>query len=59
MIKSCSHCYYRGDCFQRTVCDDYYPIGRIAEDNAMDEYIEEERIKFYEEWFEYINEYDD
>jgi len=50
------HCYYKDKCDQNEVCEDYYPIDPQAEDEAIDELIEENRAAFRAEWFEYIDE---
>lgn len=56
MSKTCLHCYYKDKCDQDEVCEDYYPIDQQAEDEAIDELIEENRVAFRAEWFEYIAE---
>lgn len=56
MSKSCSYCYFKDKCHQSEVCENYYPIDQQAEDDAIDEMIEKNRIAFRAEWFGYIEE---
>lgn len=55
--KSCADCYYNDDCgTDDYVCDSYMPITFVAEQDFIDEMIENNRYSFREEWFEYIEE---
>lgn len=55
MNKRCRSCYYFGMCTSSKRCDDYTPI-REEDEEMIDEFIEDERIEFYKEWFTYIEE---
>jgi len=37
-------------------CENFTPAGDEAEDEALDTYIEEQRIEFREEWYQYTSE---
>ena len=52
----CSTCLFCDKCSNRRGCDNYTPAGDDAEDAALDTYIEERRIEFHEEWYEYTSE---
>lgn len=41
-------------CRSDNVCDDYIPVDENAVDDEKDNLIEENRIAFRAEWFEYI-----
>lgn len=49
--KLCSGCLY--DCKDDIACEHFCPIDCICDD-TIEEYIEERRAEFYNEWFEYI-----
>ena len=38
------------------MCESFTPAGDDAEDEALDTYIEERRIAFREEWYQYTSE---
>lgn len=50
-MKTCETCIWFGQCEQAKACEDYTP----SYDNT-DEYIEDRRAEFFEEWHEYIEE---
>lgn len=52
----CITCLFYDQCTSRMGCDNYTPSGDDAEDAAMDTYIEERRIAFHGEWYQYISE---
>lgn len=56
MKKQCSNCYYNGACSGNETCDDYVTIIEEENDAYVLELIESERIKYYKEWSEYLNE---
>lgn len=49
----CSNCLFYDKCARSMSCDNYTPAGDDAEDEALDTYIEERRIEFRQEWYEY------
>ncbi len=49
----CIACLFYDKCTNRFGCDNYTPSGAAAEDVALDTYIEEQRIEFYDEWYQY------
>jgi len=57
-VKSCLDCFYYDICVDNTfedACQDFTSVGG---DEALEEYINEERYKFYNDWFQY-SEYSD
>lgn len=56
MTKKCSDCYYGDKCPSSSVCEFYTPVGEEAEDLEVEEFIEQQRKEFQEEWDEYIAE---
>lgn len=56
MKRRCSNCYYFDKCKGGTLCDDYYPIDEEAEDEMIDELIEDNRRAYRQEWQSYISE---
>lgn len=52
----CSTCLFCDKCINRIGCDNYTPAGDDAEEAALDTYIEEQRIEFHEEWYQYTSE---
>lgn len=53
MINLCSTCYFNGLCYSEDTCDDYTPL--VAGD--MDEYVEQRRTEFYDDWYRYLSEH--
>ena len=53
---SCRACLFYDKCTRRFVCDNYTPAGEDAEEDALDTYIEERRVEFKEEWYQYTSE---
>lgn len=53
--KDCSSCYYNHSCDSSQVCEDYFPVDNLLTDAAIDEMIENNRISFRDEWFNYID----
>lgn len=62
MRKSCETCYYECKSKEGAVCSYYFTIDegieREMDDERIDEIIEAERHDFYEQWFQYIEEYE-
>ncbi len=54
--EKCTACLFNDSCRTYKECNYYIPANDEAEEAEIDEYIEEERRKFREEWHEYINE---
>ena len=52
----CSACLFYDRCTHRMACENFTPAGDDAEDEALDTYIEEQRIEFREEWYQYTSE---
>lgn len=52
----CSTCLFYDRCTHRMACENFAPAGDDAEDEALDTYIEEQRIEFREEWYQYTSE---
>lgn len=52
--KYCADCYYNALCDYDETCDEYYPINDTAVDSVVDDVVEDSRISFRREWFEYI-----
>ena len=55
----CSNCYFYDICDDRHMCGGYSPITDEAIDQEVDNIIESGRYRFYEEWYEYMAEYED
>ena len=54
-FRTCEDCYYNDKCgADDYVCDAFMPLTFVAEQDFIDEMIENERYSFREEWFEYI-----
>ena len=51
---NCGECLYNGICASHEECKHFAPLH---EDMLLDEYIEQDRDSFYDEWFQYIGEY--
>lgn len=52
----CRACLFYDRCTNRMACENFTPAGDDAEDEALDTYIEERRIEFLEEWYQYTSE---
>lgn len=57
--KYCSNCLYGYEHGRSEVCEMYTPITPEAVDAEVDDMIEENRVAFRAEWFEYIEECED
>lgn len=53
---TCRSCLFYDKCRNRFGCDNYTPAGEDAEDEALDTYIEENRLEFHKAWHEYVSE---
>ena len=53
---NCRNCLFYDKCTHRFVCDNYTPSSEDAEEEALNTYIEEQRIEFNEEWRRYTSE---
>lgn len=52
MYNKCDKCFYKDQCEQEEVCE-YY--DELSLDNIdEEEYIEDERASFMEQWFQYV-----
>lgn len=52
----CRACLFYDKCTHYMVCENFTPAGDVAEGEALDTYIEERRIAFREEWYQYTSE---
>lgn len=52
----CRACLFFDRCTHRMACENFTLAGDDAEDEALDTYIEEQRIEFREEWYQYTSE---
>ena len=52
----CRACLFYDRCTHRMACENFTPTGDDAEDEALNTYIEEQRIEFREEWYQYTSE---
>lgn len=59
MILKCENCFYYYDCGSDKVCNDYMPLGEEFENEYIEYIIENGRPKYYNEWFEYIELFND
>lgn len=50
----CSSCYFSAVCSDSEICGYYYPIDEEAISISIDTAIEENRVKFREEWYVYL-----
>lgn len=53
MRKYCDECIWYDQCGDGFACQDFVPVA-----DTTDEFIEDERQKFFEEWYEYIEQDD-
>ena len=52
--RHCSNCYYDDDCDCLEVCKDYTSLAEDVSDEEIDDIIENNRVAFRADWFEYI-----
>lgn len=52
----CRACLFYDRCTHQMACENFTPAGDDAKDEALDTYIEEQRIEFREEWYQYTSE---
>ena len=57
--KYCSECLYGYECGRAEVCETYTPLTEEAIEAESDDTIEDNRIAFRAEWFEYIENFND
>lgn len=59
MSKACVYCSFFGECedvvLDEEYCGSFSPVEGLTDDDYIDEIIEERRLSFRREWFEYIN----
>lgn len=53
---NCRTCLFYDTCHRVIACDNYTPYGEDAEEDALNTYIEDRRLEFYDEWRQYISE---
>lgn len=53
----CGTCLFREICTPKYNCYHYSPADPDAEDEYVDTYIEDQRDKFYDEWWKYATEW--
>lgn len=53
--RSCRACLFYDRCTHRSECDNFAPVEDI-EDNELYTYVEDQRIEFYREWYQYTSE---
>lgn len=51
--ERCDNCFWGASCFRRGACEYYYPLSEKKYEGVR---IERERMRFYEEWWEYVHE---
>lgn len=52
---NCKGCFYEGTCEPNDECLDYTPVGEMT-DGELELYLDEQRIRFRREWFDYLGE---
>ena len=52
--RCCANCYYINKCDGAETCEDYTPVDEQTIDEEVDDMIEDNRMVFYTECFEYI-----
>lgn len=57
--KYCCDCLYGYECGRAEVCEQYTPVGKEASDAEVNDMIEDNRVAFRAEWFEYIESHND
>ena len=55
--KHCDSCYFGSVCSDDNICKDYTPLGEQSEDEVIYDLIEQRRSEFYNEWNQYISEW--
>lgn len=53
---NCRTCLFYDTCHRSIACDNYTPYGEDAEEDALNTYIEDRRLEFYDEWRQYMSE---
>lgn len=51
--KKCENCYFGDKCKSLCVCDNYFPIYDLTDDEVA-EMVENERPEFQDAWNQYI-----
>lgn len=59
MNNKCFNCYFGDKCKDKNLCDGYSSLIDEFTDSEILDIIESGRIEFFDEWQEYITEYDD
>ena len=54
---SCCYCCFYRTCTGGGVCEHYYPVGERAENDREQRAIEDGRVRFREDYLEYIREF--
>lgn len=54
--RNCTTCLYDDICESKTVCKHYTPANDETDDIELEEYIENNRREFHDEWWRYIDE---
>jgi len=55
MTKKCSLCLWNDQCYiTSSICAHFTPINDEPIESDLEDLIERERFRFYEDWFEYI-----
>lgn len=54
--KDCKTCLYDDICKSKTACKHYTPTDDEMSDAELEEYIENARREFHNEWWKYIDE---
>lgn len=54
MHKTCEQCYYSDKCASAEICEYYTPLGDDYDDCDIDDSTEARRTEFRDEWFRYI-----
>ena len=55
---NCTGCYWEEKCDYSPPCDFYYSPDMEYDDAFIERFIEEERVQFRAEWYEYIREFE-
>lgn len=54
-MSRCADCYFFDVCSSNRVCSDYTPVVEQDDYNYIDNLIEDNRARFYDEWIKYIS----
>ena len=57
--NKCTNCYFFYKCREHIYCDAYSPLQLEQEKDLTVEIVEQNRMSYYKEWFNYISEYND